>query len=678
MYNQIKRQIRGQLAHLKTVFPDDYRALAKAWAATKRWTAGGEPPGADGVLIPYVGSGLNSLAPDGVTSWKRLVELVATACGGMPSPYRVRRSGLSFPQQLEILLRRAQGTKQPAVRRAFQKAFDTGTQPSEFHRRLMRMFPILITTNYNTLLSDADEAPGRPCYDLTDDAVPLPTDPLQHRAVFHIHGVWDPNDDAHQEERLFAGVGRDSGGGQSRLILSEHQYYRHYARHDFKRVVEQLLSRDSLLLFLGASLSNDEAGIHSVLTARALSERHFTGLYIGLDLDPLKAQLLEIRGLHAIELYREFGFSRDGIEPLFHGLLDVLEEELSDSPHRLATPAPHCLFPNIVCVGLASYNRVLSLGQKDIGAETSHAVPASNMAEEAGGQHLYAALHLVDRGYRVALVTALGDDEYGDRVLKEACERIEKLPNHHSGDLLTHYVLRTDSTRLSSTVTFKGTRVIFDYDKNPLPLDFDQPIDAWGNPEALYLGGYFPGMQERILAQFEETVNLRFFESGTTGHSDPVKWARVMGIARRCTHVLVSSAFLLKLSGEVSLGTDLSTTNCQDWLMKDWKQTTRMVETAWARLWGTAPTAFALVVLMGRHGSAVADAHPAVRTRHVPAIPVPDELGKNWLGCGDLFRAEFIHQILGNPSIDLFDAATAASQVVAERIQRMSFLPPMP
>ena len=57
-----------------------------------------------------------------------------------------------------------------------------------------------------------------------------------------------------------------------------------------------------------------------------------------------------------------------------------------------------------------------------------------------------------------------------------------------------------------------------------------------------------------------------------------------------------------------------------------------------------------------------------------PFIVLPKNMGLNWLGCGDLFRGEFIHQVLSKKPENIIDAAKAASIVVMERIKRMPLL----
>lgn len=61
-----------------------------------------------------------------------------------------------------------------------------------------------------------------------------------------------------------------------------------------------------------------------------------------------------------------------------------------------------------------------------MGTETSYHLETEAVAEEPGGQHLWPALHLVDRGHRVALATTTGDDAFGDQVRKWVTRHVEK------------------------------------------------------------------------------------------------------------------------------------------------------------------------------------------------------------------------------------------------------------
>jgi sugar/nucleoside kinase (ribokinase family) len=94
-----------------------------------------------------------------------------------------------------------------------------------------------------------------------------------------------------------------------------------------------------------------------------------------------------------------------------------------------------------------------------------------------------------------------------------------------------------------------------------------------------------------------------------------------------------------------------------------------LAKKAFRLLWPTPADRGYLIVLIGRWGSLIVDQYEKVE--RIRAVKLPKKQGRNWLGCGDLFRAEFIHRVLIGASCE--DAAKAATQAVAEKIPKMSF-----
>jgi len=669
LYEILLTEIDIRLREIEDKFSTEYRKLKDAWRAARGWATTGESPSEEtSIVVPYVGSGLNRLAEGGVGSWADLVKNVADL---MPeklgTEHQIHRSGLTMPQQLEIYLRQAATDRDlPGnIFEAFEKAFGGQGSPSSFHKRLVSMFPVLLTTSYNDLLAASDPS-NRKVFDVTDPSCGLD---LTVPSICHLHGRW-ASDTSRKElqNRIFAGVGSDKHSRPC-LVLTENQYHRLYSDQQFRDALECILGSRHVLLFLGASLANDEAGIHNILTARRLSQGSFSGLYVGFDLDPLKKKLLALRGIQCINLPREFGLSRHATEMLFHALFDCLEKRFGVNCPSVKSPAPVLPGPEILCVGLSSWNRIFSLRSRPrIGTETSYKLGGEEVVEEPGGQHLAPALHLVSQGHQVALASTTGDDALGDQVRKWVTRYVERKASGGTGDLFMRPWRIMGSTRLTTAVTFGETRVIFDYDREGLPV-LEAPrieLALWNGLKALYLGPYYLEFQEGVLDTLP-SVPLKFFETGTRGPEDPASFQRSVEIARRCTHVLSSSAFVNRLVGG---NEKLSNQGTQRLLYRDAdKNGSYLAKKAFRLLWPTPADRGYLIVLIGRWGSLIVDQYEKVE--RIRAVKLPKKQGRNWLGCGDLFRAEFIHRVLIGASCE--DAAKAATQAVAEKIPKMSF-----
>lgn len=675
MYDVVLKDIDRQLRRLHDEHEEYYIALRTAWCAAREWAATRRPPhqGAS-VLMPYVGSGLNRLAEGGLGSWEDLVKEVAKQCPRLGSEHQIHRSGLTMPQQLEIYLRTAAAKNEARgnIFEAFRAAFAAQGEPSSFHKRLTQMFPVLLTTNYNDLLTASDPSKRR----VIDLTAPDCHPDLRVPSICHLHGRWwAPRMRRKElEPRIFAGVGLHEESARPCLVLTEYQYHRLYSDPQFRGALTKILAPPHVLLFLGASLAADEAGIHNILTARRLAGGSFSGLYVGLDMDPLKEQLLSLRGIQCISLPRAFGFSRGATEVLFHALFDQMDKDFEVKSPSLASPTPVLPGPEILCAGLAAWNRVFSLGsRKSIGTEASHQLRSEDVVEEPGGQHLAPALYLVSRGHRVALATTTGDDALGDQIRKWVTRHVERITRKGRGDLIVWTWQIKGNTRLTTAVTYGGTRVIFDYDGDGLgnlearSIDWEQ-LDSL---KALYLGWYYLDCEEKLLEKLPN-VTWRFFETGTRGPKEKSSFERAVNIARQCTHVLSSSGFALRLAGKERLGSSSDSLQCQRRLYEDVvKGKAEIARAAQERLWPKPKDCANLVVVMGAFGSLVVTRKRQVR--HIPAVVVNEKQGRNWLGCGDIFRAEFIHQVMKGASC--VGAAKAATELVANKIQRMPFLP---
>lgn len=277
MYDLMRREARRQLQSFRFRHEYQYEVLKEAWRSTRTWTATKKRP--KRLLVPYIGSGLNDLATGGLRNWGELVALIAKTAESLGSEHQVKRSGVTLPQQLELHLRAALEHPDRERRRsirnsivdAFRKVFGKEGEPSRFHKRLVEMFPVLVTTNYNQILEAA--AGGWKSYDLTDPATyKKKLFPLKPKTILHLHGCWNPKEKQSHMDQIFWGVGDFTDKNHTRcLVLTEYQYHRLYNnRKGFQTVASQLFGTEHLMLFIGASLSSDESGVHAILTERRI------------------------------------------------------------------------------------------------------------------------------------------------------------------------------------------------------------------------------------------------------------------------------------------------------------------------------------------------------------------------------------------------------------------------
>lgn len=187
--------------------------------------------------------------------------------------------------------------------------------------------------------------------------------------------------------------------------------------------------------------------------------------------------------------------------------------------------------------------------------------------------------------------------------------------------------------------------------------------------QALYLGTYFVDPEEMLLGRFSDT-KWRFFETGAQGPKDAQSFDRVVCLARRCTHVLSSAQFVLLLTGDEPLGKDLTESSCQQQVHAN---AVDISSRAYRRLWPSTDSGGHLVIVMGEYGAIITSRSPGGTLSSTPVeiVKVPENAGRNWLGCGDMFRAEFIHQVMSGASE--YDASGEASRAVADKIKRMRF-----
>lgn len=688
MYSLMYNEVKKQLTSLQKDHKQQYDEFKKAWHDTRVWKCTKQSKNNfDRILIPYIGSGINKLTNYGIDSWGELIKKISAISSPLGSEYQVRRSGLTLPQQLELLLRNVSESQMGSIIEMFKEIFNQKVDVSELHKRLLRMFPTIVTTNYDQIIENA--ASNWKSYDLTDPNIELNQNfPFLKNIILHLHGLWDSENTKNIKKQIFWGVG---GYNQKHdtpcLVLTEYQYHRLYNNSEsFKKIVSKLFDpKKTLILFLGASLNNDESGIHAIFTERKIKgSQNLAGIYVGIDLDPLKRDLFRIRGIESINLKQRFGYSKVVIETFFHAFFDACEDKFYAQSTNKYISNIECPSIEILCSGISSWNQVISIGEKsELRNETSYPISDDNFIEEAGGQHLYPALHLALRGHKVAIATVLGDDEYGDKIeksMREVVNKIELKPG--GGDLAAYIIEKKDATRISFVVTYGGTRVIFDYDgkyKCPKNLSYKDILTEYDlkilrKLKAIYIGTYFPDFQKYLLENLEE-IPFKFFESGTRGPDEQNRFNKVVEIARKCNYVLSSSEFLLRLSKKISPDLIFNTEDCQKQVADDRDNGRTFLESGFNTLWEKSDKPGVLIVLIGSYGSAIVEfKNGKIVVTPVNSGIVPKNMGLNWLGCGDLFRGEFIHQILSKKPENIIDAAKAASIVVMERIKRMPLL----
>jgi sugar/nucleoside kinase (ribokinase family) len=281
-------------------------------------------------------------------------------------------------------------------------------------------------------------------------------------------------------------------------------------------------------------------------------------------------------------------------------------------------------------------------------------------------------MHLVRRGRRVAIATLVGDDDYGDSVVAEMRQTVEGMAEkdkNFTGDLISCFVESRGSTRRSIVVTYGGKRTICDYDgktKIEFTLAQDATLSEWRDVGAVYLGRQFAEFHGGVLKYLTD-VKWRFFESGTRGPKNRGEFDRVLKVATWCNYVLASAEFVLKLIGDARPEKELLTAKCQQKLFQDVTGKQVKAKQAYKVLWNDRPGCVLVIVLGGYGSSVVFYERGTLRVKHVPRVD-PKE-GISWLGCGDTYRAEFIHQTLGKCKRRPIEAARRAAKTVADRIE---------
>lgn len=156
MHHLLRQEVKSQIRAFKLHHPLEYDLVKRAWNNARDWADTSVPPPADvPILTPYVGSGLNRLAEGGLRSWDDLVKLLARHGAPLGDDHAISRSGLSMPEQLEMHLREAalDPAKKAAIREELAAVMRSPAEPTVFYKHLAVHFPILLTTNYNDLLS---------------------------------------------------------------------------------------------------------------------------------------------------------------------------------------------------------------------------------------------------------------------------------------------------------------------------------------------------------------------------------------------------------------------------------------------------------------------------------------------------------------------------------------------
>ncbi len=90
-------------------------------------------------------------------------------------------------------------------------------------------------------------------------------------------------------------------------------------------------------------------------------------------------------------------------------------------------------------------------------------------------------------------------------------------------------------------------------------------------------------------------------------------------------------------------------------------------------IWGENDNGI-LVVTLGCRGSAYLEKFDG-ELHLVKLSNTDNEPQICWLGCGDMFRSEFIHAILDGKTIE--EACQAGNKAAYETTKRMEFLPPI-
>ena len=683
IYEALKQDITEELEKLESGDSGAYKQLKESWTSTttdiKKESVR--------LLIPFIGSGLNAMIKGGPNSWIQLVKTVRETTKSPWTEHEVDTADLSKPQELESYFAKYRndcGTKEK-IFKAFKFAFDNKYSPNSFHKRLVELFPYIVTTNYDNILSSVNKAPKS--FDLTDPET-QPGDPFKYpRAIIHLHGKWDTTlSSEEQKNQIFWGVGSGSILEKKCLILTENQYHRLYSQSTrFQQAINRLFSNEHLLLFLGSGLSSDEFGIHHILRGlQTIGRNDPVGIYIGFNLNPMKIEMLRGRGILSLSLPGKFGYKYDITEIVFNTLFDAFEEifekkSVNDKQKRVIK------LPDILCCGLSSRQKVFALDVEPR-KETSNWIRADKFCEEAGGQHLLPALNLARLEYKVAFCTRLGDDDDGDWVLKQMGQFVQNTKGN--GDIDTQLVLRKGHTRSTYVITYPdnkdkvediqpGTREIFDYEatekgshsdwlEKEEESEFRKKIRRFKNVKALYLGPYGLDIQKMILKEINN-AKYRFLETGTSGGP---RLQELLSIAKNFTHIIASAEFIYRVQEKnIENGRKL---DFQKHLYNEiCNKQTSLIHDTYTDIWGKTGKG-TLVVTLGCYGAVYLEKFD--KKFELVKISKTDKKPQIcWIGCGDMFRSEFIHAVLKKKTIK--EACQDGNKASYEKTKRMTFLP---
>lgn len=721
MWPDLRQSIRRQFNDLANRHPSIVDELSRAWKRTvldEGNTLSGKR------LIPFVGSGLNVFA-GGVSSWSALIEALLE--GASPSDINKREliaSSLGNSERLQILLAAAISTPEQRQRitHAFRTYFNPKLEPSALHRRLMERFPHVVTTNYNDLLERSLSAYPY-VVDATDPTAPEDLGLRESHTVIHLHGVWPraTGDPSEQNRRIFNHV-LPQDNVASMLVLTESQYHHLYDRDEFGVMLENLFHHDSLVLFLGSGLTRDEFGLHSLFRMkREVLGRSSLGLYVGFDVGEVHARYLGDRNLAVFSLPGKYGWSSKTREAVWHALFDELEERFGkrDSWTCNSEAAKGWVpVPDILLCGLASQQTVICASSPPATDQANYIGPM-RMIDEPGGQFLVPALYLAlhgaeGKGRRVALATRLGEDERGDWVLERSRSMIEL--SNGLGDVDTRLVLRTGGgweTRRTVVVNagipqdesiphVVGTRTIYDYENHDdirsvwlesFRLEMiRERLSQLDGIRALYLSPIGFDLQREAIDVHAGT-EFRFLETGTLGGHTDDAYQIMMSLALKCTHVLASVIFVLRVAvdaGEpasAGLRKDSAENQRVPWLRDVnvpklqrllFDQLTEQRENVLppSVLSACHRSVFGngvgiLVVTLGAHGAAYYRSDESWDVVPAGAAPEADQIA--WIGCGDMFRAGFIDAVLEGKGLG--EACEEGNRIACDRTTRIQTVP---
>jgi sugar/nucleoside kinase (ribokinase family) len=684
MYDHIKNHIKEQLTQIKKDNSKNYMHLKEAWQSSR---LNGTSSAIDSQkrMIPFIGSGLNNLTKGGIGSWDSLVKEIRNSVE-FEEPFNVvQKSGLKLPQELDVFL--DEGQRNPKYRgkilTLFNEMFSKSIIPTNFHLRIYNLFPTLITLNYRNIYSSLKNS--RNAIDLTDPTVAYDKISYNHEAIYHLHGLYKKNDSSEtHKNQIFWGIMGDHAQPHKCLVLTEKQYHRLYLNdNEFQRKVEGVFHQDNYMLFLGVGLSPNEFGIHHILREHDMAQRTTpVGLLLSFGMDDIKRILLNKLGISTLVLPDGFGYSRQNRELLFHAFVDVCESLFIPDDERIfASPVPHHQRPEIICAGLSQLFQIAAI-KGFIERETSYSYLNTGFHREVGGQHLSPALYLLEKGHRVALASRIGNDSLGDEIIqtiKNSVDEFEKKePNKR--DFFTLLIHRAGYTRESFIITYQNTRTIYDNDGPDAPpifnLDNDD-ITKFKGIRAIYLGWHHPKMQMQIIDALGN-VPLRFFETGTCGPKSSDEFQEALYIARKCNFIIASSEWIVRigaLNDACTYDPEKKRVDYQKRLYDDFVngRNGTIAQAAYEYLWPDKKVKKTLIITMGKYGSSfVRRTNKKPKFKLIKPHIIQQEDAISWAGCGNIYRAEFIHQVLIGEE-DLEKACQSASKVAGEKTRTLSF-----